>query len=174
MTSDQMWMLVVLFGVGGAFLLLFFIARRFSDRREELLARRLGPDDSINLGGEPILAGGSGRRLSDSGPKLGESVTRQSGAPGHQLGESGARHPVATARATQPGYAAAGSTVLPQPSQIRNWVRCGAPGWQQPMNALMDSSRCTRPWAIRKSSTRYTVGGATRRRRPAASASIRS
>src|SRR5471032_2630378 len=47
--------------------------------------------------------------------------------------------------------------------QIRNWPWCACSGWLQPTKALSEEMRCTRPLSSRKSSARYTVGGAARR-----------
>src|SRR5690606_33438844 len=47
--------------------------------------------------------------------------------------------------------------------QIRNCPWCGCSGWLQPMKALSEAMRWTRPFSSRKSSARYTVGGAARR-----------
>src|SRR5690606_4682293 len=59
--------------------------------------------------------------------------------------------------------ACSSSTAVLQLRQMRNWPWCRVPGWAQPMKALSEAMRCTRPFAWRKSSARYTVGGAARR-----------
>ena len=51
-----------------------------------------------------------------------------------------------------------------QRSQIRNGTECCALfGWWQATKALIDSSLWMKPLASRKSSARYTVGGAAAR-----------
>jgi tight adherence protein B len=134
MTQDQVWMLIVLVAVGGAFLLAFFLLRRWSDGRKALLARRLaaaeasinlgGPgsgDSSIGLGMGSTLrtTGDSGHGLGDSSIKLGDSATKLSGGSGIKLGGdsstklsgSGVRSGYGSAtKLTQGG--ARGSTIL--------------------------------------------------------------